>query len=469
MSRRVAWALAILVAGGLVLRVAIWFAYDPTPLFFNDSLAFVNMANGALFADATHTVGYSLFLDALHALSETIAAVVSAQHLLGIATGLLVFAAFNRIDAPGWVALVAAGAVLLSLDQVMLEHSLLSEAPFAFVLAIVLYAAVRALDEPRALAGPVTSRMAWVAGAALALGFAAWLRPVALPLIPLLAVWVGFAVPGPWRPRLAHAAIALAASVLVILGYAVLEDSKTGEFGFGRASGWTMYSRVAPFADCSQFNPPAETEALCEDTPADDRYGPDFYGQHPDSPARRLFGGPPYGDHHLREFARSALLAQPLDYLGDVAADSIRYFVPSAGERPYGGGGYEVIDIDRGAPAPLVAELATGLGSYYSDADVRVGGLVAELATLQDVLRIQPWLMALVIALGIAGVVLARGRTRAALVLAFGASLALMLIPPATAIWSARYAVPVTGPLAGCAAAGAWLVVARLSTRRSRG
>ena len=47
------------------------------------------------------------------------------------------------------------------------------------------------------------------------------------------------------------------------------------------------------------------------------------------------------------------------------------------------------------------------------------------------------------------------------LVLLLGTSLGMMVIAPATAIWSARYAVPVSGPIVAAAAIGAWLVVER--------
>jgi hypothetical protein len=54
------------------------------------------------------------------------------------------------------------------------------------------------------------------------------------------------------------------------------------------------------------------------------------------------------------------------------------------------------------------------------------------------------------------------------MVLILGTSAALLVIPPATAIWSARYAVPLTGPLVGAAAVGAWLLVSRWRDRGRR-
>ena len=63
---------------------------------------------------------------------------------------------------------------------------------------------------------------------------------------------------------------------MLVLGYFALDSAETGEFGFGSASGWALYSRVAPFADCDRFEPPAGTEELCERTDSSARSGPDF-------------------------------------------------------------------------------------------------------------------------------------------------------------------------------------------------
>ena len=47
--------------------------------------------------------------------------------------------------------------------------------------------------------------------------------------------------------------------------------------GLGDMSGWNVYSRVAPFADCRQFTPPEGTAPLCEQRPQAQRPGPFGY------------------------------------------------------------------------------------------------------------------------------------------------------------------------------------------------
>src|SRR5439155_7314053 len=98
------------------------------------------------------------------------------------------------------------------------------------------------------------------------------------------------------------------------------------------------YGRVAPFADCTKFTPPAGTEGLCDPTPPDqrlgrfpeqgpgpgpggDRWTNQYYIYIRTSPAQKLFG-PPYlvsSDPHamakLRKWSIAVIEGQPLDYL----------------------------------------------------------------------------------------------------------------------------------------------------------
>jgi hypothetical protein len=195
------------------------------------------------------------------------------------------------------------------------------------------------------------------------------------------------------------------------------------------------------------------------------RWGPDWYAWQSGSPARREFGGQPSGNEELNAFARAAVRAQPLDYLEAVGTDSLRYFRPSFGDPPiFSGDGRGALDVERRSPDVERDVMAT-INAYYADERIDIDSSVAEIGVLQEVLRLNAVPMTLFAVLALAGAALARGRLRAGLVLMVGTSAALLVIPPATAIWGARYAVPVTGPLVGSAAAGLWLVVERLGRR----
>jgi hypothetical protein len=464
LAGRVPLVLWVLIALGIELRVALALGYQPAAMTFDDSYVYVEMADIELFSDAARTTGYSMLLRLLHAISDDLTVTIAFQHLLGIATGALIYATFRRLGTPVWVAAFAAAGALLSLDQVFLEHTLLSEATFTFGFSAVLYCAVRALGDPRPVRGVITTQWIWLATAGSLVGLIAWIRPVAIPLIPLLVLWGALVLPGGARVRIGRATLAAAAAGVLLVAYAALQSAENGYFGITRASGWAVYSRTAEFADCSQFEPPAGTAELCESTPEKDRFGPDFYAWERDSPAVEQYGFQPHGNDEVGAFGRAAILAQPLDYLRVVVRDSLRYYVPSLDERPYTGVGWDVIDIERREPRTEMRVTAR-VNEYYEDESVEITGVAATLGDLQDVLRMHHWLLALGTFAAVVGVVLARGPLRAGLVLILGLSAALLVVPVATAIWSARYAVPITGPLLGAATTGIWLVVTRYRER----
>jgi hypothetical protein len=466
LAARIPMALAVFVVLGIQLRIALWLAYEPATMNLADTLAYVGMADGEMFSDPSRTAGYSMFLRGLHLVSAQLEWTILVQHLLGLATAILFYAAFRRLDAPRWAAAVGAGGVLLSLDQIVLEHTLMAETPFTFLLALALYLGVRTLDEPRDVWRSITTRHAWIAAAALTFGLLAWIRPVMVPALPLLVLWFAFATPGTWRVRLARGAVAALAASTALVAYAGIQAAHNGFFGLTPSSGWAFYARTAPFADCSKFDPPAGTEALCESTPPAERLGPDWYAWEPGSPAQREFGGQPNGSDELNAFARAAILGQPLDYLEAVGTDSLRYFRPSLGDPPsFSGVGGEVLDIERRSPG-VEETVNEEINSYYADERLEIDGSVAQIGKLQDVLRMNPVPMTVVALLSVLALTLARGRLRAGLVLMVGTSAALLVIPPATAVWGARYAVPVTGPLVGSAAIGVWLAIRRVRARR---
>jgi hypothetical protein len=404
---------------------------------------------------------------ALHWISDQLAFTIAVQHVLGIATALLLYAAARRIGAPVWAGAVGAAAVLLSLDQIVLEHVVLTDALFTFLLAITIYACVRGLDAPRPLRGPFDTTHPWVLAAGFVLALAAWVRGVGLPMIPFLVLWIAIAIPGTWRRRVGRAALAGGAAAILMLTYFVLNDIRTGNFGFTQSSGWALYSRIAPLADCSRFDPPTGTDDLCESSAPGTRFGPDFYGWEPNSPAIRKYGYPPNGDDELGDFAREAILHQPLSYLKAVGTDVLRYFLPDYRNYAFGGPGYNTLDIQRKDP-PLEREVFGFLSAYYDGDFHEIDAGIGVLSEIQDWVRVQPLLMLAAMLAGIAGVVLARGRVRAVLVLLCGAVLLLLLIPSATANYNVRYGIPAGGPAMLAGAIGAWAISAWVSERRRR-
>lgn len=456
-------ALAIVVGVGLCLRAIVWLTYDPAFLNNADTSAYLFMASGDLFNDPVRTAGYPMVMRVFHDVTPDVDLMVAVQHLVGIASGVLLYLTVRRIGAPVWAGVVAAAAVLLSLDQVVLEHTILSETQFTFLLIAAMYCGVRALDEPRVLIGPVTSRHLWLAATGVLFAFTAWTRGLAAPLVPLVALFFVLAIPGPAWHRIGRGALAGGAGMAVLLLYFTLNSASTGTFGMAQASGWAIYARAAPFADCSQFSVPPGTEELCQTIPAEKRPGPDYYTWRRQSPARKTIGYPPAGDDSLRSFGVRAIVAQPRAYASAVGRDFMRFFFPSINRDQFlAGVDYDYLAADRRDRA-IERDLASKMGFYYEPDGLNVDDEGLEtLAEFQQGLRVHPLLMLQGIILGAVGIWFSAGRVRWALVLLLGASLVLLAIPSAIGTYNARYAIPLGGPLIACGVLGVWALIARI-------
>jgi hypothetical protein len=466
--------LLIVLGVGVALRVVLWVAINPAMMNQVDSATYVQMADGELFSAPATPAGYPLFLRAVHLVSSNLDFTIAVQHLIGVATALLLYATVRRIGAPVWAGVGAAAAVALPLDQMYLEHNLLSEGLFAFGVAALLYSGVRALDPPRTLAGRITTQHAWIVAAGVTLGLMAWVRAVAAPMLPLLVLWFVFAIPGRLWVRVGRGALAGGAAASLLLAYAGLNAATTDYFGLTRSAGWAIYSRTAPFADCNRFDPPQGTSALCERRPVSERPGPDFYswgvyegGREP--PAQRLFGEPPNGNAELGAFARQVIINQPLDYAWSVTRDTLRYFAPEiADETRLSGAPYSWMDIER--RDAFESNVQVIIQGYYPQEILDFNeGLADDLTDLQALLRVHPALLLLATIVAIFGIRFSSGRIRAALVLLLGTAVLLIVIPSATAAWNARYVIPADGPFIAAGLVGLWVILGRMIERHGTG
>ena len=452
-------ALIVLVAAGAALRVALMVEYRPAVMSNPDSGRFLHFAHrgDGLFEDHFGPSGYAAFLKLTRSLWDRFEATIALQHLFGIAAALLLYAALRRLGAPRWAALVPAGVGLLWGDLVYLEHSPLSESPYVVIVAGAMYASVRALEQG-------ARWVAWLALAGALVAGAALFRNVGLALSPVLVVWAVLAFGGSVRRRLA-AGGAVAAAAAVVLGvYLALAAADDGTTGFTDVSGWNMYARAAPFADCSRFDPPEGTRFLCEDIPADERPGSLFYLWFEGSPARERFGHPAIGNEILGRWGRAAILAQPLDYLKDVVSQLPRFVDPGAYHREYTGGGPFLIDRRNAEAEQLVS---FQVQRDYSASDLYVGGFAGTFADWQRVSRLGGLVPGALVVLAVLGPLLARGRVRRAALLLAGAGSALVLLPAASLTLIYRYAVPPTLLVAAAAGLGAWVTAERVRDWRA--
>ena len=446
-------ALAILLLAGLAARLWLMLDYRPAYLSSNDSARFLHFAHvdDGMYRDTFGPTGYAAFLKVLRFFSDQLEFTVAVQHLLGVAAALLLYAAVRRLGAPVWAAAIPAGVVLLSGDELYMEHTLLSEAPFLPLLAAGLYAAVRAIGASRPFA--------WLALAGALFASTALFRNVGMILLPVLVLWVLVAM----RPRLASAGVAAAAAAAVLGVYAIGAALDGDNTGWTATSGWNAYGRSAPFADCEQFDEPPGTESLCETRPSGERPGSLFYLWYEGSPARAKYGHPPIGQETLGKFGRRAILAQPFDYVKTVVVELPRFLNPTFHKKPYSGGGWFLMSR-RGEPAEV--RVLFQLSRDYDHAEFSPGSSGEVIGDWQRIQRLGGVVPGLMVAFALAGAFAARGPALRGLAL-FGLSgAALVVMPAATLSLLGRYTVPPTPVVAAAGAVGAWALVERLRARR---
>jgi len=457
--------LAGVLVAGAVLRLTFMVAWRPAFMGWPDAKSYIDVAHGDLFASSLRPAGYPLFLRLLDVVDVDMAGVVLVNHALGLASAVLLYLAVVRAGGPRPLGLVPAAMVALNGDTVFLEHSPLSEPLFIFLVALGLYAAARTLDRVSPL---------WPAAAGVALACSATVRVVGLALLPVLVLWLLGASHGELRRRAVFAATAALAGLAVLGGYYVAEERAVGATGLSRHGVWHLYGRVAPFADCSRFRPPPGTEVLCETTlrtqrPMTDAYIFNWWY----SPAVRAYDYPfastPEVTAALGAFSWAVIVAQPLDYLGEVSGDMLRYVAPESLRGISGGPSYEDL---VGTPIlfnPLFQnEGLTSVRRYYGwrsptfDVD-RL--LLRGLRGYEAATRVQGPMMVLLALLSLAGPLLTRGRARSAALLFTVTAWVLLVAPVAALQFSARTAVPGFGALGAAAAIGAWGCLSRVQVR----
>jgi len=433
-----------LIAGGFAAGAAvrIWFAADYRPAFLgnDDSATYAWAAGHDLFHSPVRPAGYPVFLRLVHAVAPDLTSTIVLQHLLGLATAALLYGLLRRVGVSTWLALLAAAVVLFDGLQIFLEHSLMSDTLFEFLVVAALYAAVRAAE---AGAWP------WLVASGALMGLSATVRTLGIFLVAALALWM-LLERGRLRDRITTTATSAGVAAGVVVVYLLVQWSATGVLGLTQADGYNLYSRTATFADCSRFTPPSGTRILCEATPRARRPGGIFYEWDPGSPANRAFGGMPHRSDRLAAFSRAAILHQPFDYLEAVGRDLYRYVNPAAFYGVWDGGSPDqVIEYGRGPQREARAQ--SFVAAYWStNGFIRrdVGGLIDYAKTAEVP---GGGLLGLLLLAGSAPFI-ARGRARRVAALLLATAVILLVVPVASLLYDGRYTLPAYAPLAGGAA-----------------
>ena len=124
----------IVLTPAVLLRVDAELGYR-WQAWFNDSFQYVQ--NTVKFQlDPTRVSGYSIWLKILQPL-HSYAVVTILQHLMGLAVAVMVYAlARHRFRAPAWLATLAAVPVLYDGFEIQLEHLIMADVPFLFLIML---------------------------------------------------------------------------------------------------------------------------------------------------------------------------------------------------------------------------------------------------------------------------------------------------------------------------------------------
>jgi hypothetical protein len=455
--------LLILIGIAIALRIATLTLYFPAVVEWADGPRYARSGDIAMFGDPWTPSVYPIFLSALRLVSHQLWFAVAVQHLLGLLAGIALYLALRRLDAPRWLALIPSGVLLLSGDVIYLEHTVLTD-QFALSLTVLALSATIFGLRPK-------PNRRWLALAG-ALAATAWLSRSPFLMVALVIVGAAALGTSGSRGRL-YASGAAAAGVALVFGLYLTGYALNGSkkyLGLSDMSGWTLYSRVGQFADCSQFDPPSDATVLCDDTPPEDRGGRQFYLWDLNSVARQSMDISPETDGVAYGFAIRAIRAQPGDYLAAISTDLARYVrdpIPSA-RYESGRGRNEYSFAHR---APILDGIAlhgpsgdTGLALVYDGTNLRVHGRDV-LGDYQRAIRIHGVLIAILLLLAIAGAIFGR-RMRLGILLFGSASLLLYLLPTAVAGYEMRFGVPPAVLLACAGTLGAYALVPL--TRASR-
>jgi hypothetical protein len=296
-------------------------------LIFPDSERYLqyaqNFVNGQWTPDWLRTSGYSLLLMPA-VLVHNLAVVAAVQHLLGLASAVLIYILLVRFGARRWLAALATIPVLFDPLQLDIEQYVLTDVSATFLLLLALVVLVWKRDAIGKVA---------LVGVGLLIAGATLIREsdllVAIPAVLYLVVLLR-----PGRRAARAVLLLLAGLVPPVLGYLVWFTVWYGTFNFITYNAQFWYGRIAQFADCTGMSLPWYERHLCPQQPSAQR-DPDFYMWQKGSPQVTL--KPTAGlskGQIISDFDRRILEHQPLTYLKVVAGDMLYSFSPVRGDGP---------------------------------------------------------------------------------------------------------------------------------------
>jgi len=300
------WLLVVLLAAGLALRIAAQIAYQPA-LIYVDTLKYLYGAS-----PGADPLGYTLVLRAILVFGS-LSLVTLAQHVLGLAVAVALYAVLLRRGTNRWLAAIAVAPVLLDAYQVQIEQNIMPDVWFEALivagLGVLLWRPV------------VTVRLAAAGG--LILAISATVHQVGVVLIVPALVYLLVAA-GSLRRAVTTSVALVVSFALPIILYCSASYARTGHFWLSRSQ--ATVGRVVGAADCATLALPPAVRPLCP-TPAEQAKGPDWLEHSKYSPlhAAAIPAGVSRGKL-ISELTSAIKSHQPLRILGGIARDSVRVF-----------------------------------------------------------------------------------------------------------------------------------------------
>nr|WP_018501481.1 hypothetical protein [Parafrankia discariae] len=445
-------------------RVAVLLAYRPALFYYGDSPAYLDQATNRLWAGDWRPSGYPMFLRVIGA-PDHLTRLVLVQQTASLLAGVGLYAVARRLferhgpltaarRTGSWPAAVVAAPALLAPWVLDLGQFVLADSLFG---TLVLGGLVLLARPGR----PSAWRFA-VAG--LLLGASLTVRTVGYG--PLAVGAAGAVVLAGTHWRRARAAVVAAGAVLAFLLGAAVPVVAYSAWSAGQGKGFTvtahsgffLYGRVAPFADCERLPGDPELRSLCDPRPVGERGSPVTYLWPDDSPLRQGNDLVPPGREELAgEFARHVLREQPWAMVTSTARYLAGYFSPVPYENRLTSRA-DTWELPRTGTNRLGADGPHAADGYFSVA--RLHDPPAELLAFYSRLGYGPMpLVGLGLLAGVLAAVVAPARRRAGPGRLFwllgGASLATLLLSSLTSAFDYRYLGSVVGLLAPAALLGA--------------
>ncbi|MCK9877983.1 hypothetical protein MXD59_19765 [Frankia sp. Ag45/Mut15] len=325
-----------LVLLGMVARVLVMVAYPPGLMYLGDSGAYLDQAWRGLWPGDWRPSGYPIFLRLVDG-PEHITRIVLIQHGLTLVVAAGLYASALRVVRRPWLAALAAAPALLAPWVLDLGQFVLADSLFG----VLVGAGVVLLAWPRRVRAPMAAAAGALLGAALCVRTVGY-GPLAVALIVLVLdtaragagpSCAGRASRLPWR--WVHPGRRMLPVLALLLGAAVPAGAYAGwsaaegaGFTVSAHSGFFLYGRVAPFADCTDIAG-AELRSLCDPRPVDQRGAPVRYLWPADSPLRQGNRRVPPGREELAgRFAHEVVRDQPWMLVTSSARYLLGYFSP---------------------------------------------------------------------------------------------------------------------------------------------